>query len=365
MGILIRESRWPGLPQERVPLNPLVPRPSLLFQGFSIWDPIAGTNPHSIGAFSAPGPGGSGLRLPANTDLGLTDAPDRFLSATAGSALVVLSREGGAQGSNAFAVSTHADAAARFSAHLPWSDGNIYWDFGGTGGANRLAVASGIVPQRVHAFVLTAGPLGSRIFCDGLLLASGGVATRSNAGARRFGIGVHFSPDLGWMPDTGATYYLACFWDRQLDDVLARALSADPTLIYEPQQIWLRRPAAAVGPTLRTLSATATGVAALGLRVQYARTLAASAVGTPDLGRRLSLLRDLTATAVAVPLLARSATYRRVLGAVATGVVVLLRQVLGLAVPRIVRVEWSLSQRSVEWSLSQRRVEWRSEGGGT
>src|SRR5260370_1456226 len=57
-------------------------------------------------------------------------------------------------------------------AHVPYSDGTVYWDYGGNGGANRLTVAGLTFTTLVEKWTFTAGPQGSAIWRDGIKLAS-------------------------------------------------------------------------------------------------------------------------------------------------------------------------------------------------
>jgi hypothetical protein len=62
--------------------------------------------------------------------------------------------------------------SVRCGAHVPYSDGTVYWDYGGASGSNRLTVASLTFTTNVEKWIFTAGPQGSTIWRDGLKLAS-------------------------------------------------------------------------------------------------------------------------------------------------------------------------------------------------
>jgi hypothetical protein len=72
--------------------------------------------------------------------------------------------------------------ATAFWILAPWSDGTVYWDFGGNGGANRLT-AAGLTFSltRPDRWVFTAGARGSTIWQNGVKVASQTTAiTRSS-----------------------------------------------------------------------------------------------------------------------------------------------------------------------------------------
>ncbi|HEY0978698.1 MAG TPA: LamG-like jellyroll fold domain-containing protein [Flavobacteriales bacterium] len=77
--------------------------------------------------------------------------------------------------------------------HLPWSDGNVYWDAGNEGGydrINRAATTAETEGQWHHwAFVKNAITGNMRIYLDGTLWHSGTGHTRSMAGITAFHVG--------------------------------------------------------------------------------------------------------------------------------------------------------------------------------
>lgn len=243
-------------PQGLSGVNPDIPPPSLVFNGGQIY---RGEQPVSDAAEMAAGRGGRGVR---NGAVVYTANADRYLSTTGGTALVVLSRVGAAQASTAFAFGTYNNATYRFSAHLTWSDGNIYFDFGGTSAPNRVVATAQTVDSTPTAIVLTAGPGGMRIFRDGRLIASSSTApTRGNPTGCFFGLGL--DPTSGATPtpqvDTGATYYAQAFWPEQINDRIAEQLSADPWGLFKapPRRLYFDVPAGS--GVAGTLSASETG----------------------------------------------------------------------------------------------------------
>ena len=79
-----------------------------------------------------------------------------------------------------------AGATTRLGTHCPWSDGVVYWDFGGTSGANRISY-TWAATTTVERFVFVAGTRGSAIYLDGISKASQATGiTRSSASEQFF-----------------------------------------------------------------------------------------------------------------------------------------------------------------------------------
>ena len=121
----------------------------------------------------------------------------------------------------------------RASAHLPFSDGTTYWDFGGAAGANRLTVAGLLYPVNVpQCFVLSAGPSGMRIVQNGRVVASSGTAVSRTPSA----------VDIGWGEAAGSDLqrlYLFAGLDQDMPLAQAIAISRNPwqllQAVSEPQ----------------------------------------------------------------------------------------------------------------------------------
>lgn len=111
----------------------------------------------------------------------------------------------------------------RFGVHLPYSDGIVYFDFGGfTEGVTRLSVAwtADTVP---HLWVFTVGLRGMEIWRDGALIASNGATpTRSSTtGQFRYGSGLGTGGDIAEFGE-GRVY------NYQLSAAQVMALYANP-----------------------------------------------------------------------------------------------------------------------------------------
>ena len=114
----------------------------------------------------------------------------------------------------------------RVSCHLPFSDGVVYWDFGGVTAAGRTSVAGLTFGRDVWAF--TAGPRRSEIWQNGERRAQNANATPTrSAGSAviwRLG-GVQASGIFSDLADYFAPIYI---FNRQLSPAEIRQLALDP-----------------------------------------------------------------------------------------------------------------------------------------
>jgi hypothetical protein len=76
----------------------------------------------------------------------------------------------------------------RLGAHVPYSDGTVYWDFYDFNGANRLTWGGYPVSTAPETWAFVAGPSGSAIYFNGQVKASQGsaVTVRANPGSVLF-----------------------------------------------------------------------------------------------------------------------------------------------------------------------------------
>lgn len=146
-------------------------------------------------------------------------------------------RDGTNRVSSAFGVIIEAGQdAQRCGAHVPFSDGTVYWDFGGTtGGTSRLSVAGLSFGDDVWCF--DAGYRGMEIWQNGVLVASqAGHATRTLDGDN-FSLGNGNTDNTSPIKADNAEYAIFALWDRQLDIEDCRRLTLDPwpLIRYAPE----------------------------------------------------------------------------------------------------------------------------------
>lgn len=73
--------------------------------------------------------------------------------------------------SSVFAVGRSDNTGNRFQAHSPWGNGNIYWDYGSTGGTGRLETRYRGVGRWMHVALVSDGKTRMAIYQDGELTA--------------------------------------------------------------------------------------------------------------------------------------------------------------------------------------------------
>lgn len=121
-------------------------------------------------------------------------------------------------------------ATNRFGAHLPFSDGNVYWQYGGSAGNNSLS-ASGLSFSTSDVWVFTIGVRGSEIWQNGILRASNTAAT----GITRTAEAINFQINRQDVNSTGdlATDSAFYVWDRQLSMREIAVMSTYPFIIFK------------------------------------------------------------------------------------------------------------------------------------
>jgi len=158
-------------------------------------------------------------------------------------------RNAGVFGSSS-TVNTH-----RMGVLLPFTDGKVYWDFGGlTEDATRESVA-GLTTSGYHAWAFTSGPRGMEIWQDGILRSSNTAnPTRVESGdAYQIGFSAASSSDL-------ANYYWLFMHRNQLPVNLLRKILLDPYNILCAPQV----PRIRISPRITSPSLTpGTGALAL------------------------------------------------------------------------------------------------------
>ncbi|HXI15508.1 MAG TPA: hypothetical protein VNM48_03980 [Chloroflexota bacterium] len=129
------------------------------------------------------------------------------------------------------------DAGSRCGAHLPWSDGIVYWDYGGlVDGVTELAAPGLTFGDDLWAF--TVGPRGMEIWQNGRLRASNTSNPTRTAGAAAFALGAHattYTDHAEWSFAAIARTQLSSATLAQLTNLPA----VQSRLLWEPlQRYW-------------------------------------------------------------------------------------------------------------------------------
>jgi hypothetical protein len=161
-------------------------------------------------------------------------------------------RDGTARVSCAFGVPV-AGGTAAWGALVPYSDGVVYWDWGGTGvGVTRLSVAGLTFGDDVWVF--STGSRGMEIWQNGVRRASNAATPSRSSNTGIFGLG-NYTGGSDFFDVNGLLIY-----GRQLTVEAIRDLSGDPWLPFRrPQAPSLIRVVASLptaGPATYTASGT-------------------------------------------------------------------------------------------------------------
>lgn len=156
----------------------------------------------------------------------ITDLCNRPATASAGSMLWIRRRYGSASESG-FGCLTGGGTA--FGGHFPWSDGNLYFDFGGKTAPNRVTISSPTFTAD-SVFIMTAGPAGMYVYQNGKLLGSSSTAVTRATSASDFGLSYgNGSINVNNRVDT-----LTIVAERQWTPDEVRQLTLDPFRLVEP-----------------------------------------------------------------------------------------------------------------------------------
>jgi len=156
-----------------------------------------------------------------------------FVPATAVTILVIRRKTDTTnRASSLFGVGT-SGAGTLTQAHVPYSDGTVYWDFGTFTGANRLTATglsfSTTIPER---WIFTAGPRGSSIWQNGRKVASQTTALTRTVATVDFHINQH--PAGSITGDLQDLNFFSAIGEQWSDD-LCRWWSAEPYAhLYTP-----------------------------------------------------------------------------------------------------------------------------------
>ena len=147
-------------------------------------------------------------------------------------------------------------AARRIGAHVPYTDGVVYWDFGGTTAGTTRLTASGLTTSVKDVWAFTTGPRGMEIWQNGVLRASNAATPTRSPSTSAFGIGRHATSTGSDQTTTFAFAYAR----RQLGaEFLARITQSPGSMwgeLFEPRRIYI--PGAVAGGGLTPILSAAT-----------------------------------------------------------------------------------------------------------
>lgn len=134
---------------------------------------------------------------------------------------------------SAFGIHDGGTFTRRLGAHVPWTDGTVYWDFGGTGASNRLSWAGySKDPAIVDRFVFAAGANGARIGYNGQIVATNGTARTRTLNSETLYLGEGNGTNDSQIEGDNVEVYMFAVWNKQLTDEQIETLSADPFALF-------------------------------------------------------------------------------------------------------------------------------------
>lgn len=193
----------------------LAKRYTLSYTGTAAWGGGAGAyGPASVHTNS----GSSGYYL----------ASGALSGSTAGSILIIRRKTDTTNratgfGSTAFNVNA-------FGVLLPFSDGTVYWDFGGNAGTNRISKSGLTFNARDSVYIFTAGPTGMYMYQDGLLVASSSTAPSARTPTNQ-PFGLTYGNSQSSSDNRVDTLYVAA--DRQWSPAEVAQWTANPFRVAE------------------------------------------------------------------------------------------------------------------------------------
>jgi len=222
------------------------------------WDPatlhdVAGTRPMTIGTatYNPAGEPGVGIDTTVGASVATAASANIFLPTANNCSIVVYFEK--LDGTNRASAGFGLDGGAtgtRCGTHMPWSDGNIYFDYGGASdGTTRLTVSGQTFEAAVWVFCV--GPRGMEAWKDGVRVASNsGTPTRTSSTAG-WGLGTHG----GWFADDNRFYDFRLY-NRQLAEGVCRDLNPDTVWdLYVPRRrLFVKAPVAAAPLDVATIT---------------------------------------------------------------------------------------------------------------
>jgi hypothetical protein len=151
------------------------------------------------------------------------------------------------RGAGVVGFTSGSDGTRRYGLHAPYSDGNVYWDYGGsTNNVSRLTVAGQTWVAGVPSvWLFTSGPRGMEAWRDGKKIGS------NAANPTRLLDASVFTWALGTNGNTISDlldFYGLAVWNRQLEPGEIDLLSGDPFAIYQRQRSLAYRSSALFAP---------------------------------------------------------------------------------------------------------------------
>ena len=255
MAFIVRRP-WGGQPQEASPTSGLFD--FVLSPGLGI-DAVAARPIGLVGGASyAVGVGGVEARTSGGASEFVQAAANSSTLLSLDQATIIWHGRSRTAGANGEFGLTDNSVTTRCGAHVPFTDGTVYWDFGGAStGATRLT-ASGLSFSALDVWAFTTGPRGMEIWQNGILRASNSATPTRTASTAQFGLGHHaLAPGVG--SDLVSAFAFA-YSKRQLDRNLLRRATSSPAelwgVLFEPRRVYIPGAVVGGGPGAQSITPT-------------------------------------------------------------------------------------------------------------
>jgi hypothetical protein len=177
---------------------------------------------------NTPGPG-----LKFNNTGDFLQMPNLLAAVTTGATVLIIRRK--TDTTLRFAASFGPGGSnSPFAALIPYSNGDVLWDFGGDTAPNRLTLSGLSWAAVVEMWAFTAGPAGSAIWKNGQKLASQSTAITRAAGGE-----LRVNSAFGTFGDLQEFYFFAVA-NQQWSDSLVSWWFAEPYGMLVPQSPTMR-----------------------------------------------------------------------------------------------------------------------------
>ncbi|MCP4248075.1 MAG: hypothetical protein GY778_13595 [bacterium] len=157
-----------------------------------------------------------------------------FVGAQGGAFIILYRKTDGTDRTSKPFGGYNASGTDRLIVHLPHSNGNVYWDWGGTSEGTTRVSQAWTSDTLWHVWAFTTGPRGMEIWLDGKLFNSNIANPTRTPNSGDFYIGGGSSSGIN--SDLAQTAGLIYF-DRQISPNAIKALSADIFSVARPQSM--------------------------------------------------------------------------------------------------------------------------------
>lgn len=272
---------WDSQPQEAVSINwenPITRGLTSVISGGQLYNVVSGGFLVPVGASVSDtvGVAGRAKKFGDITSYLTSDiTSDKLFSTSGATVLAVLRKTDSTYRQSAILNQGGTVLSDFFNLHYPWSDGNVYADFGDAGGAQRITYAY-TNPGELKRVVFSAGLGGSRVVENGVVKGSNTVSRSRTDSASTPTWNRYGNTLLGDLIEL----YDGSSWSRELTEAECISLSNNPYQIFAPRTIPVPVSAGGGGSTITaTLTQTladATLVATGALAVSGSGVLAAT-----------------------------------------------------------------------------------------